>query len=814
MKSNFYIKVLCLFLLGYSYPAIALHAQTLLPNQPEQDACTAITLCGNTFYTPFSYIGAGKIRTEIDTYLKLGEDYERNSVWFRIKVASAGKIVFTLKPVNPIEDYDFTVIDVTDLECPYDKRALADAIIRYNLNCNGNCNDDQPLYPEGKVGLDYTSTLKLVPSGTKGDPFLQYIDAKAGDEFLMMINNFTGASGFSLDFSASTAIFKNDDLRIDKIEAVCSAAANYTTMKVLFNLPVLCKSIAPDGSDFTLGSGFPNVIAANGTNCSGAEGAYIHELTLSLDAPLKLGDTYNLQVKQGSDGNTFYGICSGSDIPVGYNKNFTITLPVLVNAGKDTTVCLGNPLQLNATASTDAAVRFRWQTSGDLSDITIANPIAKPTKDTQYIVTVAPTGIPAVCHHKDTIKVRVLQGFNFVNKDSLLCRPDHVPLLLSGDSEFTYTWSPKTSLDTETGMSNIAYPQASTTYTVTASFPGCKDLSKSINLAIKEWPKLLTNDTVICKAQSVPFKVSGNESDFQFLWQPAVYLNNSAVKEPVTTPDTTTRYTLKTTSAACGDSIQTVLINVEPVPEISIESLTQCVGTIVKLDPTVTPVWYQKYRYSWEEGVSIKGSNILNPSYQFRIDENIRLKVSTEAGCYAYASALMTALKAPVIDAGKDISVKINEPVVLNGSSDPTGSIFEWRPSAGLNNPASLSTTALYNAPGVYKYVLYVKNDNGCTAKDSVSITVYQALHIPNAFSPNNDGINDVWHIAGLAAYPMARVQVFSRWGQVVFESRGYAKPWDGTSNNKPMPIGTYYYVIDLGEKGQEKLSGSITLIR
>lgn len=814
MKSNFYIKILCIFLFGCSYSDISLRAQTLLPNQPEQDACTAITLCGNPFYTPFSYIGAGKIRTEIDTYLRLGEDYERNSVWFRIKVATAGKIVFTLKPVVPIEDYDFTVIDVTDLECPYDKRALADAIIRYNLNCNGNCNDDQPLYPEGKIGLDYTSTLKLVPGGTKGDPFLQYIDAKAGDEFLMMINNFTGASGFRLDFSGSTAVLSNDDLRIDKIEAVCNAAANYTTMKVLFNIPVLCKSIASDGSDFTLGSGFPNVIAANGTNCSGAEGAYIHELTLSLDAPLKLGETYNLQVKKGSDASTLYGICSGSDIPAGYNKNFTITLPVLVNAGRDTTVCLGNPLQLNAIASTDAAVRFRWQASGDLSDITTANPIAKPTKDTQYIVTVAPTGIPAVCHHKDTIKVRVLNGFDFVNKDSLLCRPGHVPLVLSGDHEFTYTWTPKEQLTTETGMTNSANLKQSTVFTVSASFPGCKDIVKSVKMDIKQWPKLLTNDTAICQNQSVPLRVSGNETDFKYRWEPALFLSNSNIKEPVSKPDTSTRYTFTTTSAACGDSIQTVLINVEPVPAISIESLTKCVGTVVKLAPAVTPVWYQKYRYSWEEGVSIKGSNILNPSYQFRIDENIRLKVSTEAGCHSYATALMTALKAPVIDAGKDISAKVNEPVILNGSSDPTGLMFEWRPTVSLNNPTSLSTTALFDAPGVYKYVLYVQNDKGCTAKDSVSVTVYQALQIPNAFSPNNDGINDVWNIPGLAAYPMARIQVFSRWGQIVFESKGYSKPWNGTSNNKPMPIGAYYYLIDLGEKGQEKLSGSISLIR
>ena len=86
-------------------------------------------------------------------------------------------------------------------------------------------------------------------------------------------------------------------------------------------------------------------------------------------------------------------------------------------------------------------------------------------------------------------------------------------------------------------------------------------------------------------------------------------------------------------------------------------------------------------------------------------------------------------------------------------------------------------------------------------------------LVIPNAFSPNNDGINDVWDIPNLRDYPGSTVQIFNRSGQLVFTSNGYNKPWDGKYLGAPLPIGTYYYIID-PRNGIKTLSGSITILR
>jgi len=86
-------------------------------------------------------------------------------------------------------------------------------------------------------------------------------------------------------------------------------------------------------------------------------------------------------------------------------------------------------------------------------------------------------------------------------------------------------------------------------------------------------------------------------------------------------------------------------------------------------------------------------------------------------------------------------------------------------------------------------------------------------ISVPNAFSPNGDGINDTWVITHLSAYPGATVQVFNRYGQLVFQSENNSKTWDGTYNGKPLPMATYYYIIDL-KNNQKKLAGSITIFK
>jgi gliding motility-associated-like protein len=88
-----------------------------------------------------------------------------------------------------------------------------------------------------------------------------------------------------------------------------------------------------------------------------------------------------------------------------------------------------------------------------------------------------------------------------------------------------------------------------------------------------------------------------------------------------------------------------------------------------------------------------------------------------------------------------------------------------------------------------------------------------KSVVIPNVFSPNGDNINDVWNIKALKDYDNCIVEIFNRWGQLLFRSYGYQQPWDGTYNGQQLPVATYYYLIDL-RNGEKPIAGSVTLLR
>jgi gliding motility-associated-like protein len=172
----------------------------------------------------------------------------------------------------------------------------------------------------------------------------------------------------------------------------------------------------------------------------------------------------------------------------------------------------------------------------------------------------------------------------------------------------------------------------------------------------------------------------------------------------------------------------------------------------------------------------------------------------------------------PTLTMGPDLTIATGASTELNVSV--TGNIlsYKWKPSIGLNDPtikdpvASPSSTTLYT--------LDIVDDHGCEASGSIKINVSGSgsggsskILVPNAFSPNGDGINDTWVITNLSAYPGATVDVFNRYGQVVFHSDNVNKNWDGTFNGSPLPMGTYYYIID-PKNNEGKIAGSVTLFK
>ncbi|NCI46189.1 gliding motility-associated C-terminal domain-containing protein [Sediminibacterium soli] len=130
-----------------------------------------------------------------------------------------------------------------------------------------------------------------------------------------------------------------------------------------------------------------------------------------------------------------------------------------------------------------------------------------------------------------------------------------------------------------------------------------------------------------------------------------------------------------------------------------------------------------------------------------------------------------------------------------------------WRDAARsipVSNPLKIEESG--------RYYVYATTRYGCAVMNSVQLLL-QIAPPPNAFSPNSDGINDTWRIAGIQGFPQAVIDVFDRYGRSVFHSVGYDKVWDGTLKGKPLAIGTYYYVIWLSDK-LKRVTGSVTILR
>jgi len=165
----------------------------------------------------------------------------------------------------------------------------------------------------------------------------------------------------------------------------------------------------------------------------------------------------------------------------------------------------------------------------------------------------------------------------------------------------------------------------------------------------------------------------------------------------------------------------------------------------------------------------------------------------------------------PTANAGPDHRILEGEQVQLEGTAAGTSITYTWQPLYNIDNPATLQP--FVHPAHDTTYTLTVNSLVGCgSVSDKVFIRVLEKVHIPNAFSPNGDGINDTWQIEKLVTYPEADIYIYNRYGQPVYHSKGYYKPWDGRMNNQRLPFGTYYYMIDL-KNDQPKLSGWVQIV-
>ncbi|MCB9361344.1 MAG: gliding motility-associated C-terminal domain-containing protein [Flavobacteriales bacterium] len=177
--------------------------------------------------------------------------------------------------------------------------------------------------------------------------------------------------------------------------------------------------------------------------------------------------------------------------------------------------------------------------------------------------------------------------------------------------------------------------------------------------------------------------------------------------------------------------------------------------------------------------------------------------------CNDFDTIAVTIEDLPIIDAGLDVTIVEETSTVLNATG---GITYVWTPSTGLNDSTISNPTATPLVTTTY-YVTGT-NASGCMATDSVTVTVIPTIQFPDGITPNGDGKNDTWVIDYIQEYPDAVVEIYNRWGELLFHSDDYQNDWDGTYNGENLPVGTYYYIIDLHDDKTEPFTGPLTVLR
>jgi gliding motility-associated-like protein len=181
--------------------------------------------------------------------------------------------------------------------------------------------------------------------------------------------------------------------------------------------------------------------------------------------------------------------------------------------------------------------------------------------------------------------------------------------------------------------------------------------------------------------------------------------------------------------------------------------------------------------------------------------------------CTATDNVTVNVVAGAIANAGPDAIIIAGDVYLMRGTGTP-GS-YLWTPPTALSSATILAPNA--SPQTTTTYTLNVTTPQGCTASDQVTITVVPYCIKPmDAFTPNGDGVNDLWLITNGNCLQKATAQVFNRYGAKVFESNDYKNTWDGTYKGKGLPDGTYYYVISykLVNGRTEFLKGNVTILR
>jgi gliding motility-associated-like protein len=495
-------------------------------------------------------------------------------------------------------------------------------------------------------------------------------------------------------------------------------------------------------------------------------------------------------------------------------------LPNIVVSPTPDTICAGSQVGLTASGG----VSYVWTPAGSgLSCYSCANPNASPSTTTTYTV----TGSDASgCSNVATAIVNIIPApvITITAPSDSICINNSVSLTAAG--AVTYTWTPTTGLSCSTCTVTVASPTVTTIYTVTGTdAEGCKGTA-TFTVNVIDPPSITVSPNVsICTGQTTILSASATNTNGNFLWEPGNYNSPSISVSPASTQI----YTVST-SNSCGTATATVTVSLlpTPVPDFSAVPSSGCIPLCIQFNNTSTISSGKITQWGWSFGNN-DTVNTKNPIYCYTKPGvySVSLTTVSDSGCSASLnkSDIITVYSNPVANftaAPQPTTILLPTIQFTDESTDSYGIIntswnFGISGDSGTSNLLNPSFT--YSDTGTFCVKLAVVNAHGCvdTATDCVVISPIFTCYIPDAFTPNGDGVNDLFEVKGrdIKAFEM---YIFNRWGSELFHTTDLNTGWNGAVNN----AGTicqedaYVYVIKVTDNKDQihSFTGTVNLIR
>lgn len=470
--------------------------------------------------------------------------------------------------------------------------------------------------------------------------------------------------------------------------------------------------------------------------------------------------------------------------------------------------------QTSINKSIDSINTWQWNfgVPGSLTDTSgLQNPSYHYQTPADYPITLT-VMTDKGCEQTDTQSVNIYDKppISLVPGDTDMCYKNQLQLSASSEMPGTYLWSPAYNITDVNVADPKVFPASDTTYYVTfTDTEKCTNID-SVRLRVKRNLSISAgNDTTICSGDPV-FLHGTSDDQYAYAWYDNADTVIATTLQAQASPVQNETYTLKATLGSCvADTSMHVKAVPYPVPYAAPDT-NICYGDKIQLRGGGGAF------YQWFPGTGLSDSAIASPIASPRDTTIYTLTVRDTLGCpKPVDTSILVGVIPPVpAFAGNDTIITTGETFQLHATG---GNDYLWSPSTGLSDP-NISDPVVNGNKDIEYVVKVTQEPEGCFAYDSIHVRyiIGPDIYVPSAFTPNGDGMNDIFRPIPVGITHIDYFRVYNRWGQMVFQTTQYMKGWDGTFHGKPCDEGGYVWMVrGEDEKGRSiEKKGTVLLIR